>query len=87
MTLIQFTEIIKDGAERKRQPMLINPEIIATVTTGQLEKKTVHIIGEAEPEQVTFIQYRNNSGTFVEETLEEVAKKLQKLVDGALFLI
>lgn len=76
MNLIQLTEITKDGAEIKRQPMLINPEIIATVTTGHLEKKTVHIIGEAEPERVTFIQYRNNSGTFVEETLEQVAEKI-----------
>lgn len=80
MKLISLTEITKDGATVKRQPMLINPEIIATVTTGQLEKKTVHIIGEAEPEQVTFIQYRNNSGTFVEETLEQVAKKVAEIV-------
>lgn len=76
MRLVTLTEITKDGATVKRQPMLINPEIIATVTTGQLEKKTVHIIGEPENESVTFIQYRNNSGTFVEETLEQVAGKV-----------
>lgn len=70
--LIRLTEITKDGAGTKKQPMLLNPEIIATVTTGELEKKTVHIIGEAAPDQVTFIQYRNNSGTFVAETLDEV---------------
>lgn len=78
MKLIQLMEIVKDGAERKRQPMLINPEIIATVTTGSLEKKTVHIIGEPEEEKITFIQYRNNSGTFVEETLEQVAEKVSE---------
>lgn len=39
MKLIQLTEIVKDGAERKRQPMLINPEIIATVTTGPTRKE------------------------------------------------
>lgn len=74
MNLIRLTEITKDGASIKKQPMLLNPEIIATVTTGQLEKKTVHIIGEAEPESVTFIQYRNNSGAFVAESLDEVEK-------------
>lgn len=72
MNLIQLTEIMKDGAGTKRQPILINPEIIATITTGQLEKKTVPIIGEPEAERVTFIEYRNGRGTFVEETLEDI---------------
>lgn len=78
MKLIKLTEITKDGASVKQQPMLLNPEIIATVTTGQLEKKTVHIIGEAEPESVTFIQYRNNSGAFVAETLDQIQTLLDE---------
>lgn len=90
MTLIQLTEIIKDGARTKKQPMLINPEIIATVTIGKLETpnpdfvapliavaaKDHGIIKNTITKDVTFIQYRNNSGTFVEETLEQVAKLL-----------
>lgn len=34
MTLIQLTEVMKDGAGTKQQPILINPEIIATITTS-----------------------------------------------------
>lgn len=73
MKLLRFTEITKDGAGTKKQPILINPDIIATVTSGELEKKTVHIIGETQAEKVTFIQFKNNSGTFVQETIEEIA--------------
>lgn len=90
MKLIQLTEIIKDGAGKKKQRMLINPEIIATVTIGKLEMpnpdfvapliavaaKEPGIIKNTITEDVTFIQYRNNSGTFVEESLEDVAKKV-----------
>lgn len=97
MTLITLTEITKDGATIKKQTMLLNPEIIATVTIGQLEMpnpdfvapliavapKDPGIIKNTITEDVTFIQYRNNSGTFVEETLEEVAKKVAESQEKA----
>lgn len=88
--LIRLTEIMKDGDGTKRQPILINPEIIATVTIGELETpnpdfvapliaiaaKDAGIIKNTITEKVTFIQYRNNSGTFVAEALDEVEKLL-----------
>lgn len=90
MNLIRLTEIIKDGAGKKTQPILLNPEIIATVTIGKLEmpnpdfaapliagaSKDSSIIKNTITEDVTFIQYRNNSGTFVKESLEEVGKRV-----------
>lgn len=72
--LIRLTEIIKEGTGTKEQPMLLNPEIIATVTTGELKSDGPHIIGQTETPKVTFIQYRSNSGTFVRETLDAIEK-------------
>lgn len=92
MKMISLTEITKDGTTVKRQPMLLNPEIIATVTIGKLElpnpdfvapliavaSKDPGIIKNTITQDVTFIQYRSNSGTFVEETLEQVAEKVSE---------
>ena len=72
MKLIKLTEITKKGDGTKTQPMLINPDIIATVTTGELKNDGPHIIGQTEVESVTFIQFKNNSGTFVQEAIEEI---------------
>lgn len=74
MKLIRLTEITKKGDGTKTQPMLINPDIIATVTTGELKSDGPHIIGETKVDSVTFIQFKNNSGTFVQESLEEIEK-------------
>lgn len=92
MKVIRLTEIVKDGAGKKQQPILLNPEIIATVTIGKLETpnpdfaapliavatKDSGIIKNTITEDVTFIQYRNNSGTFVAESLDEV----ERLISG-----
>lgn len=72
--LLRLTEITKKGNGTKFQPMLINPDIIATVTTGELKSEGVHIIGQTSTDAVTFIQFKNNSGTFVQESLEEIEK-------------
>lgn len=72
MNLIKLTEITKKGDGTKTQPMLINPDIIATVTTGELGNDGPHLVGITQIESVTFIQFKNNSGTFVQETIEEV---------------
>jgi len=74
MKLIRLTEITKKGEITKLQSMLINPDIIATVTTGELKAETVHIIGQTQTDAVTFILFKNNSGTFVQETVEEIEK-------------
>lgn len=73
MKLISLTEITKEGDSTKRQLMLLNPDIIATVTTGELKNDGPHIIGQTKVDSVTFIQFKNNSGTFVQETLEQIA--------------
>lgn len=71
--LIKLTEITKEGDGTKTQPILIQTDFIATVTTGQLEKATaggIHIVGKTQVETLTFIQFKNNVGVFVEESLE-----------------
>jgi len=75
MKLIKLTEITKEGDGTKFQPMLINPDIIATVTTGKLANATdggIHIVGQTKTDSLTFIQFKNNSGAFVQESLDQV---------------
>lgn len=92
MNLIRLTEITKDGDGTKTQSMLINPEIIATVTKSEMElpnpdfsaplialaPKDAQIIKKTIARQMTFIQFRNNSGTFVQESLDDI----ESLVNG-----
>lgn len=81
MKLIRLTEITKKGDGTKTQPMLLNPDIIASVSTGELKNDGPHIIGQTTLDAVTFILFKNNSGTFVEETLERIAELVSDPID------
>lgn len=70
--LLRLTEVTKDGDGTKTQPMLVQSDFIGTVTTGKLEKAGVHIIGQTQERELTFITLKNNAGIFVEESLDQI---------------
>lgn len=83
--LIRLIEIVKDGDGTRSRQMLLNPDFISSVTTGQLkqgEQSGLHLIGKTKVTDVTFISFKNGQGTFVEETLGDI-ERLIFLANGS----